>query len=340
MHRREFLAASSISSCSLFSAHGAAHGAEAESVTERPGAFALDGHRVRFTHPGITEAWNMVMLADTHLFREDDRDAEFQTFSARMARAYNQTEHFQTKQPTHPEACFQQTLEIAKEQQVKLITLIGDIVSFPSQAAVEWVTQRLRDSSLPYLYVAGNHDWHYEGMEGPLEQLRATWIRQRLMPLYQNSAMGPSDDPLMMSTNIGGVNIVALDNSNYQITDAQLTYYREQAAKRQPMLLLVHIPLYAPHRSMGFGCGHPEWGAATDAGFELERRERWPESGHTATTMEFHRTVFTTPNLLGVLAGHIHRPSLDILNGVPQVVTGHNATGAHLQVEFLPEAKR
>lgn len=339
MHRREFFATSAVAGCAVASFGPMTRGAEAMPVIARPGAFALDGNRVRFTHPGITEACSMVMLADTHLFREDDRDVAFKRFSARMARAYNQTEHFQTKRPTNPEECFQQTLELAKKQDAKLVALVGDLVSFPSQAAIEWVCQQLRDNTIPYLYVAGNHDWHYEGMEGSLEQLRATWIRQRLMPLYQNSAMAPSDDPFMMSTDLGGVNIVALDNSNYQITDAQLEFFCEQAAKEQPLLLLVHIPLYAPHRSVGFGCGHPDWGAATDKNFELERREPWPKSGHTPTTMTFHRTVFTTPNLLGVLAGHIHRPSVDILNGIPQVVTGHNATGAYLQVEFSPAGK-
>jgi hypothetical protein len=99
---------------------------------------------------------------------------------------------------------------------------------------------------------------------------------------------------------------------------------------------MVHIPLYAPGRSVGFGCGHPEWNAKSDKNFELERRERWPEAGHTATTMEFHRSVFNSPNVMGVIAGHIHRPSLDLINGIPQVVSEANARGACLEIEFIP----
>ena len=48
-----------------------------------------------------------------------------------------------------------------------------------------------------------------------------------------------------------------------------------------------------------------------------------------------HREVFNTPNLLGVLAGHIHRPSLDVVNGVPQIVAEANAEGGYLDVELL-----
>jgi hypothetical protein len=40
--------------------------------------------------------------------------------------------------------------------------------------------------------------------------------------------------------------------------------------------------------------------------------------------------------VLGVIAGHIHRPSLDIINGIPQVVSEANARGACLEIEFIP----
>jgi hypothetical protein len=46
--------------------------------------------------------------------------------------------------------------------------------------------------------------------------------------------------------------------------------------------------------------------------------------------------VFGAANLLGVFAGHVHRPSLDLVNGIPQVVTEANAVGAWLEIEVLP----
>lgn len=297
----------------------------------QPGSFSLDGHRVRFYHPGIRERFSIIMLADTHLFRDDERGEAFKPYSGRMAKAYNKTKHFLTKEDTDPEACFEKTLQIAQQEQARLVALVGDIFSFPSEAAIEWASEKLKAAGLPYLYVAGNHDWHYEGMEGSLASLRATWISKRLLPLYQQ------DDPMMCVREIGGVRLVALDNSNYQITEAQLAFFRAQVATGQAMVLMVHIPLYAPGRPVGFGCGHPDWGAKTDKSYQLERRERWPEAGHTETTMAFYREVWSAPNLLGVLAGHIHQQSLDIINGLPQVVTYANANGAYLKVEFVPQ---
>ncbi|MBN8249797.1 MAG: metallophosphoesterase, partial [Verrucomicrobia bacterium] len=91
-----------------------------------------------------------------------------------------------------------------------------------------------------------------------------------------------------------------------------------------------------PGRPLGFGCGHPDWGAHSDRNAGLERRVRWREGGHTPVTMEFHREVFAAPNLLGIFAGHTHRATLDVVQGVPQFVTNANATAASLHVEVLP----
>ena len=294
------------------------------------GSFALDGNVIRFYHPAIKERFNITMLADTHLFKDDERGGPFQEFSGRMAKAYNQTIHFQTGAATNPEESFRKTLEIAKQDQSKLVALIGDIFSFPSEAAVEWVASQLKEAQLPHLYVTGNHDWHYEGMEGSSHSLRDTWTQKRLRPIYQN------DHPLMTVREISGVRFLALDNSTYQITPEQLAFFRKEVASQQPLVLMVHIPLYAPERSLGFGCGHPKWNAQNDKNYQLERRERWPETGHSQTTMQFHKEVFSCPNLLGILAGHTHKPTLDVVNGIPQVITPPNATGGYLKVEGIP----
>lgn len=292
--------------------------------------FAIDDHRVRFFSPAVREPVRLVVVADTHLFRDDERGAAYHAFSSRMARAYNRTTHVRTGDPTNPETAFDEALAFAREQRADLVALAGDTFSFPSEAAVEWALGRLQTSGLPYVYTAGNHDWHYEGLPGSLDDLRRTWIGQRLRPLYQDQ------DPWMGVRQVKGVRVVTIDNSTYGIQPAQLTFFRAQVATGAPLILIMHIPMYAPGRPVSYGCGHPEWGAASDRNFDLERRPRWPEGGHTEVTMTFRREVLATPNLIGVLAGHIHKPSVDVMNGVPQVVTAANAEGGFLDVEVLP----
>lgn len=295
-------------------------------------SFAVDANRVRCFTDAVSQTVRVLVAADTHLFTDDDRGKPYQQFSGRMAAAYNQTEHFETGQPTNPEESFVRILDRAQKDQVDLLALVGDIFSFPSEAAIEWVGQKLEAAKLPYLYVAGNHDWHYEGMPGSLEELRATWIERRLKPLYQRR------DPLMSAYDVGEIRFLAIDNSHYQILPEQLEFFRAQVRSEKPLVLALHIPLFAPGRPMGFGCGHPEWGASTDRNYELERRPRWPEQGHTKVTLDFHREVFAAPNLLAVFAGHIHRNSIDVINGIPQFVTDDNASGAYIDVQFLPRS--
>jgi hypothetical protein len=294
------------------------------------GSFSIDGTRLRFHHPAIREARHFLLLADTHLFRDDPRGAPFTPYSARMAKAYNHTRHFLTGAETDPEACFKASLDRLTDRRFELVALAGDILSFPSEAAVEWVMQHLEATGKPHVYTAGNHDWHYEGLPGSSAQLRRTWCAERLKPLYAGA------DPLFHCRPIGEVDLVLIDNSTYEILPEQLEQFRAQDRKGRPTILLLHIPLYVPGRSLGFGCGHPDWNAKNDRSWQLERREPWRREGHTPATMAFHRAVRRSRNVIGILAGHIHSPSVDVLDGIPQIVTEANARGGHLEVELLP----
>ncbi len=290
----------------------------------------IDEQDVFFYSDVINQSVRVVHIADTHLFTDDERGIPYQEFSHRMAKAYNQTTHFKTQVKTNPEEAFEQTLAFAKEVHADVITLVGDLFSFPSEAAIEWALSKLNDTGIPYIYTAGNHDWHYEGMEGSLDDLRDTWIEKRLLPLYQGN------HPLMAAYDVKGIRFLAIDNSTYEINEEQLAFFTKQVASGMPLVLLVHIPMYAPGKKISFGCGNPNWGASTDRNFELERRPKWPETGHTQTTLDFHKNLFAAPNLLGIFAGHVHRNSIEMIKGKPQIVSDDNASGGYLDIHFLP----
>lgn len=294
------------------------------------GTFSFNQDRARFYSPAVRERIKILVLSDTHLALDDDRGLPFCQYSQRMAGAFRQTFHVKTGMPTTPGESFEWSLDLAVKAEADLVILNGDILSFPSEAGVEWVCERLESSGPRWIYTCGNHDWHYEGMPGSMESLRSEWSAKRLSRLHQGR------NPLMASLDIKGLKILLIDNSTYEITDEQLAFFLSEAASGQPLLLAIHIPLWMPGRGVMFGCGHPEWGAKSDDGFKTERRPRWPESGHSAVTMEFHREVFATPNLLGVLAGHIHEASVDVAHGIPQIVTDSNAAGGLLWVEVGP----
>lgn len=283
---------------------------------------AIDGSVVRLRHPAFTDGWRAFILSDSHLALDDERGLPYRQHSQRMAGGYKQAQ-------LH----WEQALERAVAEKVDHLFLLGDMCSFPSEAAVDYLSQTLRDTGIAYSYIAGNHDWHYEGMPGSEIALREEWCRRRLAPLYQGR------QPLMHTENHGGLRVVLIDNSVYEILPGQLDFFHAQVALGEPMILLVHVPLYVPGRSVFFGCGHPQWCAATDPYWQIEGRERWPENGHSACTYDFHREVLATPELSIIFAGHIHRRSLDVHGGKTQIVVpGLAAAGEFTELRLCGSA--
>lgn len=204
------------------------------------------------------------------------------------------------------------TAAVAFEQQVAeavgvdadVIVLTGDNINFPSERAVAHLVSVLEGSGIPYLFVAGNHDWDMHAQPGSPEERRDGWQRTVLAPLYGGR------DPKAWFEDIGGVRIVALDNSTGEVSAEQVTFFRHVANDSPlPVLLLVHIPLYSsrlnstistvpfsrrpgaevePAAGAGALCGDPD------------------DQTTTVATRELMKAVDSCEKLAAVLSGHIH----------------------------------
>lgn len=294
-------------------------------------SFSVSGNQIVLYYSAVTDTVDILFFSDTHLFEKDNREKQYEQYSKRMSEAYNVTKHYKTGEETTPSLAFLETIQVACEKEVDLLAMLGDIFSYPSEYAIEWADSILRDSRLNYVYTAGNHDWHYEGMSGSSEDLRKSWIEERLLPLYQGH------NPLYYALDVKGVRVLLIDNSTYEISEEQLAFFQEQASTGLPLLLMTHIPFYMPGRGVGYGCGHPDWNKVHDGGYQIERRETWPEEGHTATTMKFRKEILNTPNLLAVFSGHIHQQTLDVSKrNLPMFVGKPNFSGNYYNVTIMP----
>ena len=331
MKRRNFLGATLVSGFGL-PFYSFAGKNQTQSNPEVRDVFSMDKNSVRIFTNAEIKPTRIFHITDTHLALLDERELPFKTYSERMGNAYKLNKHFETGEDITCVQSFERTLKIAKEQNAGFLALTGDIFSFPSEAAIEWVSHKLKETGIPFGYIAGNHDWHYEGMEGSSNQLRETWTKGRLKPMYQGN------NPLFTGYDINGVRMVFIDNSTYEIVPEQLEFFIQQTKSGTPVILYIHIPLYMPGRSLGYGCANPQCGEQTDKGFEVERREKWRKGGHTPTTFNFYDEVFNAPNLLAIFAGHTHRPALDVKNNIPQIVSGPNTTGYYTEINFSKTA--
>lgn len=294
-------------------------------------SFSVENNQIIIYSTIVTDTINILLFSDTHLFMKDDREKPYEQYSKRMSEAYNVTKHYKTGEETSPSQVFKETIEIAQEKNVDLLAMLGDIFSYPSEYAIEWVDSILQDSRLDYVYTSGNHDWHYEGMPGSSKDLRQMWINNRLLPLYKGH------NPLFYAVDVKGIRVLVIDNSTYEVSAEQLMFFREQAKTNLPLLLMMHIPIYMPGRGVGYGCGHPDWNKANDHGYQLERREPWPENGHTPITVQFREEILHTPNLLAVFSGHIHQQTLDVsCNNLPLFVGKENASGNYYNLKIMP----
>lgn len=292
--------------------------------------FSSTGPNINIYSEAVSDTLRLMIISDTHLWMSDEREQPYREYSARMAGAYHSTRHFQTGAPTTPEESFITTIQLATQKGVDAIALLGDIVSYPSERAIEWIGEVLDTVAIPCYYTSGNHDWHYEGMEGRSHDLREEWRAKRLMPLYGEH------DPDLYAVDVKGVRLLFVDDSDYVIKARQRDMLAAEVKSDKPFILLHHIPFYAPGRSVSFGIGHPEWSAATDKNYKIERREQWPAEGHTAIDYEFYDLATTAPNLLASVAGHVHSFGVDIIHGRPHYTVGANAQGAYYIMTIMP----
>ena len=276
-------------------------------------------NRLTMTVGGLREPVKVWIAGDTHLGLHDARDAAFADCYRRMAQWPGDTQ------------AFEKMLADAKAEGVDLLLLVGDQLSFPTLANVDFLLGALRRGGVPWRYVAGNHDWHFEGDGGSDPEQRARWIPRRLAALYPDGA-----NPLCHSTLVKGVRFVMIDDSDYLITREQLDFWRAEAAKGDPTVLAMHIPIWTDGWDARSCLGAPTWGAAIDRYWQIERRERWPLRA-TPETAAFVESVLSTPNLVGVFTGHIHSFMAARRNGRHMFSVPENRKGARLEVTFRPQ---
>lgn len=254
----------------------------------------------------LKERCRLTLIGDYHATLDDERGTPFKQYSARMA----QWGHSDMQEL---ESLFSKAFQDGSDA----IILLGDILSFPTEKGVETLAGMMKDSPIPVLFTAGNHDWHYEGMPGSDMQKRQKWISKRLLPLYGGH------DPMNYAFEIKGVKILMVDNSVYEITPSQLEFCRKELSDGKPVLVGCHIPLYLGmpyHTIVNYGCGNPEWNGANDPYFAIERRKRWAKEGQSAETFAFCRELLESENLLGIAAGHTHTYCLETFNNKFQLV--------------------
>ena len=127
----------------------------AEEVPVKQPVFSIDGNRIRLQQLGLKKPVRLLVLADSHLTIDDERGVPYKDYSKRMAQYFSQSIQNLEKITT-----------AAQKQKYDMILMLGDMVSFPTAKGIETLLEAIKPLETPFAYIAGNHDWHYEGEEG------------------------------------------------------------------------------------------------------------------------------------------------------------------------------
>ena len=275
---------------------------------------------------GLERPLTLMQITDSHVVAADQRDPE----ALEAVPRFDQIFHEQEPGGVAQQPFFQQALDRSNDLAVDCTILTGDIIHFPALAAVEMLEQGLKGLASPYLYTLGNHDWHFPHL---------AWNDTTRQEHYPRLAHLLGQSPAAQMLQLGGVRLIALDNSNYQMTDQQLDFLRLQLQTGEPCVLFVHIPLYTPALAPAV---FEKWKTPimmAASGWTEQMRAKWLVRESDASTLACHEflTGADFDNLVGVFCGHVHFAHAGELRpGCIQYVTRENFGGGYRVIRLNP----
>lgn len=277
-----------------------------------------DDGRATIRIEGLARSLAILHLTDSHMAEGDARDPPTAAYLTRTRELFEQ----RTPGGVSARQVFQETLAAAARRGVDGAVLTGDIVHFPSHAGLDIVRQGLDGLGVPFLYTLGNHDWHFPHLPWCAE------TRHEHYPRFHELTGGA---PACQSIQLGGVRLIALDNSTYQVGVQQVAFLRRELATGQPCLLFIHIPLWTESLAPAV---IETWQApivmAAAHGWTAETRARWKVAETSASTQACFEllTGSESDNLAGIFCGHVHFAHVDAYrDGRCQYVTAPGFAG-------------
>lgn len=261
-------------------------------------------HEVRLLH-----------VTDSHICKAYDYEDE-----ALRKLAIDRTNSFDNGVPGRTEEYYNKVCEYAKKNNLVMVHT-GDLIDFISDANLDYIEHAF--DGIDHLYASGNHDFcHYVG------RAKEDWLYKR--ENMKKIAPRIKHNMIFSSKNVGGVNLVALDDSYYRISDGQVDMLRAEAAKGMPILLFMHVPLYVPKyaeyflqtQNCTFMINTPREILNT---YENHNFFSMAPDEQTLRSVDY---IMNEPSIKAVFVGHNHASGEEMLpNGIMQYVTGGTFIG-------------
>lgn len=180
---------------------------------------------------GLKQPVKFLHVTDTHIVRDNDKVSN-------RAAVFDTTDE-------QIDAYWFEAAEYAKENGLPIVHT-GDFMDYVTDGALDFVDKHLSD--LNYILATGSHDYGHliPGSQDYRDWRAAGGAENDAYKKEQMKLVAPhvKNNLYFSSMLIGGVNVVALDNSYLHITDGQLDALIAEVAKGYPVVVAMHIPIH------------------------------------------------------------------------------------------------
>lgn len=254
---------------------------------------------------GLETTVRILQVSDSHMSACDERDsAKALEKSAKKTRGF-----LDLSGGIKQEDNFLEALKLSEDCDALVFT--GDVIDCPSDANIEFLESTLEGRK--YLYTFGNHDYYtYDSDCGKAED-RDSFLDQflRFIP----------GDPTMDSMEVGGLNLVALDDSLAQFSEMQLAFLKAELEKGLPTLLFLHLPFYSDSFADE---SWKWWESVMSVGAPLEVLEKYgetdPKMKASETTKAVMKLIEESSCVKAIFASHLHFKDETEVLGKPQFI--------------------
>ena len=254
---------------------------------------------------GLQEPLRILQVSDCHLSGCCEEDSE-----KAKAKSKKKTAGFLKEAGGIPqEQRLKEALDLSEDYDALVFT--GDVADSPSYANLQLLASMLEGRR--YLYTFGNHDYYtYDSDSGNADD------RERFLDDFLRFL---PCDPTMDAMEIGGVDLVTLDDSLAQFSWLQLGFLKAEIEKGLPILLFLHLPLYSP---TFVPQAYEWWDSSMCVGTPAEvlaaHGETDPKMPADEATQAMLELIRTEPLIKAVFASHLHFADEAEALGKPQFV--------------------
>ncbi len=254
---------------------------------------------------GLTQPLRILQVSDAHLSGCCEEDSDKAKLKSKKKTAAFLKESGGVPQ----EQRLKEALELAEDCDALVFT--GDIADSPSRANLGLLESMLEGRK--YLYTFGNHDYYSYDSDCGCAEDRDLFLDEflRFLPC----------DPTMDAMQIGGVNLVTLDDSLAQFSWLQLGFLKAEIEKGLPILLFLHLPVYSPSFVPK---AYEWWDSSMCVGTPPEvlavHGETDPKMPAEEATLAMLELIRTEPLIKAIFASHLHFADEAEVLGKPQFV--------------------